>query len=85
MLHTGSAARSISEEADDSQSDTERYEDDRPAVYTFVEWVRRLSAGGRHTSPPLGCTAQRSHTLLCCYVGAAAATSRCLGGSKFQR
>ena len=44
MLRTGSTARSISEEADDSQSDSERYEDNRPAVYTFVEWVRSPSA-----------------------------------------
>ena len=48
MLRTGSTARSISEETDDSQSDSERYEDNRPAVYTFVEWVRSGSP-----SPPL--------------------------------
>ena len=41
MLRAGSQQPSISEETDESsQSDGERYDDDRPAVYTFVEWVR---------------------------------------------
>lgn len=39
MLRTGSWSRSISEQPDDSESEYESdYPDDRPAVYTFVEW-----------------------------------------------
>ena len=59
MLRTGSTARSISEETDDSQSDSERYEDDRPAVYTFVEWVR--------PSPPQPAGRYTAHDALLCW------------------
>ncbi|KAF0299546.1 uncharacterized protein FJT64_027730 [Amphibalanus amphitrite] len=49
MLQTGSQTPSISEETDESLSDGERYGDDRPAVYTFVEWKHVIDT--KHCGP----------------------------------